>query len=202
MIQHDISKFDFWRTSPSETGQHDSGNRSEKVWLFQHFFNHGFVKHDSIVFQVTSTRVERESRGKLHEITIGQWHPVGQFFWIALLLQEMIEKYSLTQAIGPWFLWVSALRLHALADVQKMQKYRIILGILGSEMQEKVASKEPEALEAELLGFLGFWSLKLQDLQDLHGFYMFLMVWYIYVYLVWVWATGWVWVRSSTRISQ
>lgn len=70
--QYDISKSDFWRTSPSEFGQHDSGNRSEKLWIFQHFFNHGFVKHDSIVFQVTSTRVEKESRGKLHQITIGQ----------------------------------------------------------------------------------------------------------------------------------
>jgi len=42
-----------------------------------------------------------------------------------------------------------------------MSKYWIIVGILGSAIQEKVASKEPEALEAELLGFLGFWSLRL-----------------------------------------
>lgn len=33
-------------------------------------------------------------------------------------------------------------------------------------------------------------------------FWWFGNVWYVYVYLVWVWPTEWVWVRSSTRISQ
>ena len=32
---------------------------------------------------------------------IGQWHPVGQFFGVTLALQEMMEKYGLTQAMGP-----------------------------------------------------------------------------------------------------